>query len=556
MSNINSPSNDTNISKIGNINEAKSALLRATGQENSVRRRIMGLPARYTPVADHLRKVYDKTILGDFPILNITPGILKYKNQLNVLVSSIRNIVASDLLPIETDGRRVYFKYAYPEYARYLNILATNVFNKMMNYNNATKTYTTIQHLLELDTTDDEFINDAVYQQEYEKFGGEINLKSLQDLVNSIEARQKAAADSAINASNESGSEQSQIIVNKVGGGGNSSPNSSNIARNSEEAAQSADWIAAENALNLHEEATTEIDNEELYYKTQGKPIESPSIRTYGLSFFVDASSVANDSIDNSYTESEMERNAKALSDSVTEMRFSMGQKNLFGKITDAITRLPELLKGGVGVFTTTGAVSAIMKGAKMTFPKVFEDNNFTRSYSISFKFVSPYGDKFSIFNYVYLPVLSLLCFTLPRQLGINTYIAPFLVKMDYPGNFAIDMGVITRMSIDKVGDSSSWSIDGLPLQLNVTIDVMDLFPVLMMAKSGKLINQSVSMAVYLNNMAGLSLDTDNPIGRFFENRYDRFLTRVAYLKDTPERWTENTKDRINHRIGQIFGLH
>lgn len=493
-----------------------TAVNRRMNKEGGIRRRILGIPPAYTAVADYQRRIYDKTILADFPIINFTPGILKYKSEIAVGMNSLRNIVASDLLPIETDGRRTYFKYAYPEYARYLNILATNVFNRMMN-TGAKAAYLTIQDMLELNSNDSIFSNDNEYIQEYENFSIDETaaLKNLEVLNTSL--------------SNE---ETNPGSGSAYGAGGS----------NNNESSVNQDKVKQLMGITDRAPETPQV-------------IQSPNIRTYGLSFFSDAGTVANDSIDNSYTESELERNSKATSDEMREIRFSMSNSNIFGKVTDIMSRIPDILNRGVGTFTTPGAVSAIMRGAKMTFPKVFEDSNFSRSYSISFRFVSPYGDKYSIFQYVYLPMLSLLCMILPRQIGTSSYIAPFLVKVDFPGNFAVDMGVITRMSIEKAADSNSWSIDGLPLQMNVTIDIMDLYPVMMMARSGKFINQSVSMGVYLNNLAGLSLDVENPIGRFFESRYDRFMSRVNYLADTPERAISNVKDRFWHSLNQTFRM-
>jgi len=502
-------------------------------KEGGIRRRILGLPPCYTHVADYQRRIYDKTILADFPIVNFTPGILKYKSEAKVAVNSLRNIVASDLLPIETDGRRTFFKYAYPEYARYLNILATNVFNRMMNVG-AEAAYLTIQDMLELNSNESIFTDDNPYVQEYMNFeGSDTAIDSLKALNASVESRINANITASKNAPPTEG-EAYNIAAN--------AGNNTEVKRPVLTPAEAAD------AKRL--EALFGTPVEEKSYTPQG-----PNIRTYGLSFYSDAGTVANDSIDNSFGESELEKNSKATSDEMREIRFSMNNSNIFGKVTDIMSRIPDILNRGVGAFTTPGAVSAIMRGAKMTFPKVFEDTNFSRSYSLSFKFVSPYGDKYSIFQYVYLPMLSLLCMILPRQIGTSTYIAPFLVKVDFPGNFAVDMGVITRMSIEKAADSNSWSIDGLPLQMNVTIDIMDLYPVMMMARSGKLINQSVSMGVYLNNLAGLSLDVENPIGRFFESRYDRFMSRVNYVKDTPQRVIGNVKERFWHSLNQTFRM-
>jgi hypothetical protein len=547
--------------KAANSNNITSRL----EKPNFIRNRILGLPASYTSVTDYNRRAYDATILADFPILNMTPGILKYRTEAKFLFNSLRNLVASDLLPIETDGRRVYFKYAYPEYTRYLNILAGSVFGRMMNVG-ASAAYVTIQQMLELQEDSRDFFTDIEpYMQEYASFSGDINLKELNQLVAENNAIQQKLID-----------ENAGIIAASAG-----SSDIAKIGLQNETITKAAyDGLTDEtkklykvdkNDPNTYIDIKKAADNKakkddagvDKLAKFTGPgqqeeanpPKDHPGIRTYGLSYFVDPGTNSSESIDNSYTESEMEKQSKALQDEMREIRFSMSQRNVFGKVAEMAKKIPDLISRAGAVFTTEGAASAIMRGARMQFPKVFEDNSFSRTYSISFRFASPYGDKYSIFQYVYLPMLSLLAFVLPRQVGLSTYIAPFLVKADFPGNFAVDMGVVTRMSIEKNADSNSWSIDGLPLQMNVTIDLMDLYPVMMMARNAKLINQSVSMAVYLNNLAGLSMDVDNPIGRFFESRYDRFLSRINWIKDTAPRTIDNVKRKVFFDINQTFRM-
>jgi len=77
---------------------------------------------------------------------------------------------------------------------------------------------------------------------------------------------------------------------------------------------------------------------------------------------------------------------------------------------------------------------ATIFNGSQLLFPQVWNDSRHDRSYSLSFKFFSPYGNKEAIFQKVYLPVLALITLTLPRMDGISGYAQPFYVRTNAPG--------------------------------------------------------------------------------------------------------------------------
>ena len=89
-------------------------------------------------------------------------------------------------------------------------------------------------------------------------------------------------------------------------------------------------------------------------------------------------------------------------------------------------------LEGIINDILTKGAT--LWNGSQVLFPQVWNDSRHDRSYSLSFKFFSPYGNKESIFNNVYMPVLALMTLTLPRMDGISGYAQPFYVRVNAPG--------------------------------------------------------------------------------------------------------------------------
>jgi hypothetical protein len=66
-----------------------------------------------------------------------------------------------------------------------------------------------------------------------------------------------------------------------------------------------------------------------------------------------------------------------------------------------------------------------------------------------------------------------------------------------------VDCGIIGNISITK-GDAG-WSEAGLPLSIDIGIDVEDIYPQLVIANNASILNLNFSLAAYLDSMTGIS---------------------------------------------------
>ena len=88
-----------------------------------------------------------------------------------------------------------------------------------------------------------------------------------------------------------------------------------------------------------------------------------------------------------------------------------------------------------------------------------------------------------------------------------NGFVAPFLVGACVRGLFNIDYGIITDLSIDKGGEGM-WTLDSLPMQINVSLTIKDLYKNLYISsgvKSDKFIGNDGLMD-YLMTMSGVNM--------------------------------------------------
>lgn len=164
----------------------------------------------------------------------------------------------------------------------------------------------------------------------------------------------------------------------------------------------------------------------------------------------------------------------------------------------------------------------------RISLPEVFSSSSFSRSFSFDFKFHSPYGDVLSIFENCYIPFLTLLAMTAPRQIGKMTYTSPFAVRISVKNKIMINYGMIESLSVTRGGDSNDWTPAGYPKTLTVTISVKDLEPniSLPLASRGPLRAAMESMfpssgiSEYLASIGGLTIEDIDVF--FSKGRFNR----------------------------------
>ena len=207
---------------------------------------------------------------------------------------------------------------------------------------------------------------------------------------------------------------------------------------------------------------------------------------------------------------------------------------NITSSLQGAVTNVA----GGIVGSLSNKGVNTVLNGGKIIFPEVWSDSDFSRSYTIDIKLRSPDHDNLSIFLNIIKPYCKLLALAMPRArvdksgvLDPNAYGAPFLVKAFSKGMFNIDMGIISSMTVNK-GATCCWNDDGLPTQIDISLEIKDLYSKLAMSTLDVLHPiQSISGIVnntaymdFLANMAGLNIA---------QMEVGRRITMAYYLSQT-----------------------
>lgn len=252
--------------------------------------------------------------------------------------------------------------------------------------------------------------------------------------------------------------------------------------------------------------------------------------------FYLDGLNQVQESFTNETTESSLASTINGFADQARELRFLFGSEgsmaadlmNSATEVTSSITSQLSgaLAKAGGGIVGSLAdkGVNTVLNGGKIVFPEVWSNSNYDKSYSLEVKLRSPDHDSLSIFLNILKPYCKLLCLALPRQsknpageYDPNGYSSPFLVKAFSKGMFNIDMGIISSLSVSK-GAECCWNDDGLPTQIDISIEIKDLYHSLAMSsmwdsnnlfKSVSALKGVVNNTSYMDflaNMSGLNV--------------------------------------------------
>lgn len=186
------------------------------------------------------------------------------------------------------------------------------------------------------------------------------------------------------------------------------------------------------------------------------------------------------------------------------------GGETGLGAVTAGVKKL------GLKMASSFSEQAAVLSGkGRITLPDVFSSSSFSRTFTCSFKFHYPYGDPMGKFENLYIPFLSLLTMSAPRQIGKMSYTSPFAVRVFVKNKIMINYGMIESLSVTRGGDGNDWGPDGFPKTMSVEINIKDMEPniSLPLASRGPVrmalesMFPSCGISEYLATLGGLSLD-------------------------------------------------
>ena len=244
------------------------------------------------------------------------------------------------------------------------------------------------------------------------------------------------------------------------------------------------------------------------------------------IPFYLDTETSISESHSNSTTQSMIASTVNSISDMGRELNFLLGYGqsatgvevlNSDAEIASNIENVQNMISGlmGRGNFLSNLAnhLTTVAAGGKLTFPEIWSDSSFSRSYNCEFKFISPDPSNLSVYLNVLVPLFHLLGMVCPQSIAANPngYTNPFLVRGLYKGFFNVDMGMITDMSVTK-GAECQWTPEGIPTSMTVSITIKDLYQAMSITPTSSTSDwkydtlNNTSLMDYIANLCGINI--------------------------------------------------
>lgn len=239
------------------------------------------------------------------------------------------------------------------------------------------------------------------------------------------------------------------------------------------------------------------------------------------VQFYIDSSVNCDDSMTNATSESQLKSMFDSGSNLLKDIAFMMNSGGMDSSTldefanasVDALNSGLQTVAGNGNTITTAltrviNLSGSIIKGDNIIMPDIYQSSSYSKTYNITVHLKTPYGTKLGYYMDIFVPMMHLIALGLPRQASSNTYSSPFLVKAYVDGIFSCNLGIVTSISISRAGDT--FSADGLPNEVDVSLSLQDLYSDLSMSSSANpllFVNNS-SLIEYIATNCGMSLTT------------------------------------------------
>ena len=292
-----------------------------------------------------------------------------------------------------------------------------------------------------------------------------------------------------------------------------------------------------------------------------GDVFEKFSTENYFVDFYITPSTSYSESFTNRTEKSAFEGIMNKGSDMLKEILFVLGPDGLnnesvrqsVAKATkEGADAIAKISGNDQNLFSRLlGDAQTIISGSNIIFPEIWHESDFSKSYRAEIKLVSPYGSREAIFLNLLVPMFHAIAFVLPRQTGVNSYGAPFLIKGHSNKWFNIEMGIVDSVEITK----DDWNADGFPGSLTISMSFKDLYSALSMPKfddpkAAVLMALNQSFIEYLSVNCGLNMKRSE-----WKIKMDLLdILAQNMVADLVPTKTAEMREKIGNSIGGIFG--
>ena len=194
----------------------------------------------------------------------------------------------------------------------------------------------------------------------------------------------------------------------------------------------------------------------------------------------------AKDSITDSFSSSTKTPEIASAINGVTAaartIDFSTSNGNTgFTPLDTAKDALFGFIGGALDTVALTGLLT-VAHGSVVDIPEVWESSSSSVgdvTYQLQLR--SPYGNDFSLFQDIIVPMAFLFAAAVPLASGKQTHVSPFLCEAYSRGRQTVRLGMITNLTFTRGVGNMGWRADGRAMAVDVSFTIKDLSTVMTM---------------------------------------------------------------------------
>lgn len=262
------------------------------------------------------------------------------------------------------------------------------------------------------------------------------------------------------------------------------------------------------------------------------------------IGFRVNNFGTVTESFSSSSRQSDIQSKLNMNSQQMRNTRFSFAEGNFgddpISNTIESVIGAAKNVIGGTLDGMHLGGLAALMGSAFVDIPEQWE-NSTAQMPSVNFtiNLRSPYGNKLSRLQNLYVPLVMLLAGALPLSTGTHSYTSPFLVQYFCRGRGMVRTGIIDSLSITRGVGNMGWTQEGEPLGIDVTVSIKDLSSIMHMPLGGQwsinplkgVLDEDTAYSDYLATLGALGIND-------LTYKWRRF--RLALTKNL-ENWKMNS---------------
>ena len=248
------------------------------------------------------------------------------------------------------------------------------------------------------------------------------------------------------------------------------------------------------------------------------------------VAYRVDYIGESSDTFSNTFKDIPAKSAINSVTGAVRDIRFNFSDGNLISStISDVIGAARDVAMGAADTVTAgiSNVVASALLGAFFEFPQMWDDSSVQLdTHSFSMTLGGPYGNALSLMRDIDIPLSLILAAVLPSEVGRSAYASPFLTSAYVRGVCNIELGMLRSLTIKRNTGGLKHTRDGVPLQLEISFDIVDLAPLIKAPVSSGIFG---ALDILADETSGMSRYIGVLSGRSYHS--DKFVTRRAAVK-------------------------